>query len=71
MCISAIIWSNIKKVYYGNSVEDTEKIGFRDSLIYEYINNKDSKILELNSLDREETIKIYEKYQKKEDQELY
>ena len=22
MCLSAIIWSNIKKVYYGNTKED-------------------------------------------------
>lgn len=37
MCLSAIIWSNIKMVYYGNTKEDAEKIGFRDNLIYEYL----------------------------------
>ena len=26
MCLSAIIWSNIKKVYYGNRKEDAAKI---------------------------------------------
>ena len=39
MCLSAIIWSNIKKVYYGNTKEDAESIGFRDDFIYDYINN--------------------------------
>jgi len=37
MCLSAIIWSNIKEVYYANTKEETEKIGFRDDLIYKYI----------------------------------
>ena len=37
MCISAIIWSNIKTVYYGNTTKDAEEIGFRDCYIYDYI----------------------------------
>ena len=64
MCFSAIIWSNIKKVYYGNTVEDTDKIGFRDERIYECIKNSDKSILDLESMDREETIKTYEEYMK-------
>jgi len=30
MCLAAILWANIKKVYYGCTLEDNEKIGFRD-----------------------------------------
>ena len=30
MCLGAIRWANIDKVYYGCRLEDTEKIGFRD-----------------------------------------
>lgn len=30
MCKCAIMWANIKKVYYGCSVEDAAAIGFRD-----------------------------------------
>ena len=73
MCLSAIIWSNIKKVYYGNTKEDAENIGFRDNYIYEFIkNNNDNKnILDLESMDREETIKVFEEYIKKEDKEMY
>ena len=37
MCLSAIIWSNIKTVYYGNTKEDAANIGFRDDFIYNYI----------------------------------
>ena len=72
MCLSAIIWSNIKKVYYGNTASDADKIGFRDELIYDYIrNNKDSNILELKCIDREETIKTFREYQEKEDKTIY
>ena len=73
MCLSAIIWSNIKKVYYGNTKEDAENIGFRDNYIYDFIknNNSDKNILDLESMDREETIKVFEEYTKKEDKEIY
>ena len=70
MCLSAIIWSNIKMVYYGNTKEDAEKIGFSDNLIYEYLegqsktSNKED-ILKIIAMDREETIKTFESYQNK------
>ena len=71
MCLSAIIWSNIKKVYYGNTTLDASNIGFRDELIYKYINNKDDDILNLISMDRDETIKTFNEYSKKEDRVTY
>ncbi|MGY0397845.1 hypothetical protein ACVFZR_12485 [Lacticaseibacillus paracasei] len=33
MCLSAIIWANIKQVYYGNTADDAAAIGFRDAAI--------------------------------------
>ena len=33
MCLGAIIWSNIKKVYYGCTAKDADEIGFRDDFI--------------------------------------
>ena len=39
MCLSAIIWANIKKVYIGGEVKDAEAIGFRDRFIYEFLEN--------------------------------
>ena len=64
MCLSAIIWSNIKKVYYGNTKEDASNIGFRDDYIYEYIKSSDKSILDMECMDRDETIKTYEEYMK-------
>lgn len=37
MCMSAIIWANIKKVIYACPVQDAEQIGFRDDFIYKFI----------------------------------
>ena len=31
MCLTAILWVNISKVYYGCTIEDNAKIGFRDT----------------------------------------
>ena len=76
MCLSAIIWSNIKKVYYGNTRDDARRIGFRDKYIYKYINKlldheEDKEILELKSLDREETIKAFEKFEERKNKTIY
>lgn len=74
MCLSSIIWSNIKKVYYANTKEDATDIGFRDEFIYEFLDHLaddklDKKVLNLKSLDREEAIEVFERY-KKEQQKI-
>jgi guanine deaminase len=67
MCLSAIIWANIKKVYFGCRPEDAEKIGFRDDFIYKFIEkkSKDKNILDIYELDREECLQLFEEYSKK------
>ena len=64
MCLSAIIWSNIKKVYYANTKEDADDIGFRDDYIYNFISKgmSDKNILDLQELNRDEAIKVFKKY---------
>ena len=70
MCLSAIIWSNIKMVYYGNNVDDASSIGFRDEDIYNYIKGNND-MLKLENIDREETIKVFEEYKNKSDTTIY
>ncbi len=67
MCLSAIIWANIKKVYFGCRPEDAEHIGFRDDFIYRYIENKcnDKSVLDMVELDRTDCLKLFEEYQQK------
>lgn len=76
MCLSAIIWANIKKVYYGNTKEDAAKIGFRDDFIYNYIKNIDkssqnNNVLNLECIDREETIKTFNAFSEKSNKTIY
>ena len=76
MCLSAIIWANIKTVYYGNTQKDAANIGFRDDFIYDVISkhsNSDNQdeILKLTMMDRNETIETFEKFQNKADKTIY
>ena len=64
MCLSAIIWANIKTVYYGCTREDAGNIGFRDDAIYEYLERKKKDLLELKQLDRDDCIALFEEYKK-------
>ena len=74
MCFAAVIWSNIKKIYYGNTKEDAESIGFRDKYIYDIISrlNKGEDVsVFLKCIDREETIKTFNDYMNKQDKIIY
>lgn len=62
MCLSAIIWSNIKKVYYGCTKKDAGEIGFRDDMIYEYLKGNNKDLINLEEMDRDECIKTFEEY---------
>lgn len=64
MCLSAIIWANIKKIYFGCRAQDAEKIGFRDDFIYRFIENKcqNGEVLEMYELDREECLQLFKEY---------
>lgn len=35
MCLSAIYWAGISRIYYGNTKEDADAIDFSDKFIYE------------------------------------
>ncbi|MFZ3131175.1 MAG: nucleoside deaminase [Desulfosporosinus sp.] len=63
MCLAAIIWANIKTVYYAASVEETEEIGFRDSMIYRHLRGE-ACILELKKINNEAVRGLYEEYSK-------
>lgn len=63
MCLSAIIWANIKEVYYGCTKKDAGKIGFRDDIIYNYLEGKNKDLIKLQQIDRDECIKTFEEYE--------
>ena len=65
MCLSAIIWANIKDVFYGCTKKDAANIGFRDDAIYEYLKGNNDDLIHLEKMDRDECIKTFEEYNKK------
>lgn len=68
MCLSAIIWANIKKVYYCNDYEEAAEIGFRDDFIYQYLRMADpteSTLVTLQRLEVPEGKKLYSNYVKR------
>lgn len=73
MCLGAIIWANIKTVYYGNTAKDAAAIGFRDDFIYDFVKGgcQDKSVLELDQHDRELTIKAFRNFKENAGSTLY
>ena len=72
MCMSAIMWANIKETYVSGEPEDAAEIGFRDDFMYKFIKNDcdDSDVLKINRLDRNTAKVLYQRYQK-QNKEIY
>ena len=72
MCMAAIIWANIEKVYYGAPAEDCEAIGFRDEPMFKWFRGEESEIkldLELCSESHRKMVNaLYTKYSDEEKQ---
>lgn len=71
MCLGAIMWANIKTVYYGATAQDTGNIGFRDDFMYEWLNNKNEDSLRLIELDRKECVEVQKMWLDKDDKIEY
>ena len=61
MCLSAIIWSNIKEIDFGTDRKEVASIGFRDDFIYEYIKhpNNTLKVMKIENEDCKNILKEY------------
>ena len=62
MCLGAIIWSNIKEVYYSTNRKDVDEIGFRDEDIYDYLEGKNNKIIKLEKIENDKCEKLLDSY---------
>lgn len=70
MCLGAIMWANIQKVYYGCNVKDTDAIGFRDDRFYAHLNGTAS-VLSLEELERQACLRVFDTYKKDESNQRY
>lgn len=75
MCLSAIIWSNIKEVYYANTRKDADNIGFRDDDIYEYLQGNNQNIIKVIHLEDkqidEKAYEVFETFKEIDEKNMY
>ncbi len=72
MCLSAIYWARIDKVYYANTRDDAKKIDFDDSLIYSEFQKKiETRKISMIQMMRNEALKAFEIWDKKKDKVKY
>ena len=72
MCLSAIYWSRLDKIYYANTREDAKNIDFDDSFIYTEIPKKiDDRKIKMIQMLRDEALKAFEIWDKKVDKIKY
>ncbi len=72
MCLSAIYWARIDKIYYANTREDARKIDFDDSIIYsEFKKNIKERKIPMIQMMRNEALKAFELWDKKKDKVKY
>ena len=71
MCLSAIIWANIKIVYFANTKKDADDIGFRDDMIYEYIKGNNKNVIEIHHIESEEALEVFRKFKNLDDKKMY
>lgn len=72
MCLGAIYWAHLDKIYYGNNKSDAKQIGFDDSFIYDEIalNPEDRKLPSEQQL-ANEAIVAFKNWEAKEDKTEY
>ena len=70
MCMGAIMWARINKVYYGATEEDAKHGGFDDLKFYELLKKSD-KGLNLEQIDQKENSSLFDIWNEKENRKLY
>jgi len=73
MCMSAIYWSRIDRVYFGANLEDTSKIGFDDAFQYEdFALPWDRRRIDVvPNFEREHCLDAYRAWENKKDRHPY
>lgn len=72
MCLSAIYWARIDKIYYANTREDAKDINFDDSLIYDEVALPiEKRKIPMIALLREEGLSAFRKWTDKENRTEY
>jgi len=72
MCLGAIYWARISKLYYAGSQNDAAKANFDDSFIYDEIKlSKEERSIPSKQMLQEEAQKVFEEWVDSEKKVLY
>jgi len=64
MCLGAICWARIKKIYYGCTRDDAARIGFSDADIYKAIAGN-LLLVEIENIEREACLELFKAWGEK------
>jgi guanine deaminase len=72
MCLGAIYWSHLSRVFFASTKEDASGIGFDDSYIYEQLDHPlEQRSVPMQQMLREEALRVFEDWQSKTDKIEY
>lgn len=72
MCLSAIYWAHIDKIYYGCTKTDAKNIGFDDSFIYDQIDlEPEKRTIPATNILRDQAIEAFRLWEEKDDKIEY
>jgi len=72
MCLGAIYWARLDKIYFANTKDDAKSIGFDDSFIYEEIEKPYSeRSIPTIQILRNEALEAFKMWEEKEDKIEY
>ena len=72
MCLGAIYWAGIKRIYYGNTRKDAADIDFADDFIYEELDRPmEQRTVPIIPLLRDEALHTFRLWQQKDDKTEY
>jgi tRNA(Arg) A34 adenosine deaminase TadA len=72
MCLGAIYWAKLKKIYFACTRTDAADIGFSDDFIYHEIGKDlDQRAIPIEQMIRDEGMVVFNTWMKKPDKEVY
>lgn len=72
MCLSALYWAGVSRIYYGNTAADADRINFGDDFIYKEIEKPHlERLIPCIHMEGTDAIESFNKWANKEDKVEY
>ena len=72
MCLAAIYWARISRIYYANTREDAAAIGFDDEFLYEEMKKDlETRSIPIKQIELSEAKSVFDEWRNKDDKIPY